>query len=307
MKRALALLFCLFLCGCAGQEMRKDTQLLMGTSVEVISPDCQAAGIVFAEMRRIEGLLSKYEPGSEISRLNKYGEIKAGAETFYILSRARDFYYLSGGAFDPTIGPLADLWGFSDKQFRVPADKEIKEKLKKTGFDKIIFNNRNNVVKFKLSGMKVDLGAIAKGYAVDCAAKKLKENNIHSCLINAGGQVYCLGDKAGRAWKVAVRDPRKKGFIRRLDLRDKSVATSGDYEQFFVSGGKRYSHIINPKSGYPAASGIISATIVANDGLTADALSTAVFVLGKDKGLELVRRFGNVAAEIVEEKSVQNN
>jgi thiamine biosynthesis lipoprotein len=188
----------------------------------------------------------------------------------------------------------------------VPEEERIKNVLELVGTDKIILKELENVIEFSVSGMKIDLGAIAKGYAVDCAVKKLKENNIKNCLINAGGQIYALGDKFGLAWKIAIRNPRGKDLIDYLVLKDKAVSTSGDYEQYFIKGKKRYAHIFNPKTGYPVDSGVVSATVIAQDGITADALSTAIFVLGKEKGQELAQKFPSVEVKIVE-KNVQNS
>lgn len=272
----------------------------MGTFVEVISPDERAGRIVFAEIKRIEGLLSKYKQNSEIARLNKTGILNVSPETLYVIEKSKEFWQASEGAFDITVGPLMDIWGFTDKNFQVPDEAQIKDTLKMVGLEKIIIDKKNNVVKFNVKGIKLDLGAIAKGYAVDCAVKKLKEAGITSCLINAGGQVYCLGDKFGRPWRVAVKNPRGTEISNYLELKDKAVATSGDYEQYFNHKGKRYSHILNPKTGYPADSGVVSVTVVASDGLTADALATSIFVLGKEKGLGLARKFSNLEVKIIE-------
>ncbi len=283
----------------------------MGTAIEVISPDPKAAKIVFAEMRRIENLLSKYNPESEVAKLNQSGSLKTSAETFYIIKKAKEFCEKSGGAFDITVAPLMDLWGFTNKQYNVPSEAEIINTLAFVGADKIILKDFNNVIQFKLSGSKIDLGGIAKGYALDCAVKKLKEAGINNCLINAGGQVYCLGSNGSRPWKVAVTSPRGKNLVDYLELKDKSVATSGDYEQYFIKDKKRYSHILNPKTGYPASSGVSSVTVIADNALTADALATAIFVLGKDKGERLVKQFNGVEAKIIEENRglapVENN
>ncbi len=300
----LYLLLVTLLCGCQNKTLHKDTQVMMGTFVEVISPYKDAPDIVFNEIKRVESLLSKYKEDSEIARLNQLGELKVSPDTFYVLEKAKEFWQLSDGEFDITVGPLVDLWGFTDKKYHLPKEEEIRGTLSKVGFDKIIFNIDNNVVKFMLSGMKIDLGAIAKGYAVDCAVKKLKERGIKNCLINAGGQVYCLGGKFGQPWDIAVRAPRNKDFWDYLKLKDKAVATSGDYEQYFISKQKRYAHIFNPKTGYPSDTGIISVTVIAPDGLTADALSTSIFVLGKDKGLKLAEKFKDVTVEIIEGKDV---
>jgi len=290
-------------CGCQKEQLYKDSRIMMGTFVEVISPDKRGAAIAFAEMKRIDNLLSKYNPESEISRLNKLGELKVSAETLYILRRAKEFWLLSDGAFDVSVGPLADLWGFTDKQYRSPDTEEIKKTLVRVGMDKIVFNDKDSVVKFSVQGMRIDLGAIAKGYAVDCAVKKLKAAGIRSCLINAGGQIYALGDRFGRGWKIAIRNPRSQGFTDYLTLKDKAVATSGDYEQYFFHRHKRYAHIFNPKTGYPADSGLVSVTVIAPDGLTSDALATSIFVLGKDKGEKLAKKFSGTKVKIIEEKS----
>ncbi len=292
--------FSVFLLGCQNQQLYKDNRVMMGTFVEVVSADKRAANIVFEEMKRIERLLSKYDPDSEVSKLNKRGELSVSPETFFILKKAKEFWQASGGAFDITVGPLIGLWGFTNNKYNLPQESEVKKALKLVGTDKIIFNERNNVVKFKLRGMSVDLGAIAKGYAVDCAVKKLKEAGIKGCLINAGGQIHALGDRFGQPWKIAVRNPRGKGFTGYLTLKDKAAATSGDYEQYFISQEKRYSHIFNPKTGYPADAGVISVTVVASCGLTADALATSIFVLGKAKGEELAKKFPETQIRIIE-------
>ncbi|MBU1727014.1 MAG: FAD:protein FMN transferase [Candidatus Omnitrophica bacterium] len=272
---------------------------MMGTFVEVVSPDESASGIVFDEISRIEGLLSKYKAESEVSRLNNEGRLRVSPETLYILAKSKEFWYLSEGAFDVTVGPLADIWGFNEKKFRVTTESEIKSTLKYVGMDKIDLNNSDNVVKFKIPGIKIDLGAIAKGYALDCSINKLKEKGVKDCLINAGGQIYCLGKKGDTPWKVAVRRPRSNALSDKLRLENKSIATSGDYEQFFIKEGKRYSHILNPKTGYPADSGILSVTVISTEATTADALATAVFVLGKEKGLRLAKKFPGTKVEII--------
>ncbi|MDP2831205.1 MAG: FAD:protein FMN transferase, partial [Candidatus Omnitrophota bacterium] len=166
--------------------------------------------------------------------------------------------------------------------------------------DKIILHEKDNVVEFKLPGMKIDLGAIAKGFALDCAVKKLKENNVASCLINAGGQVYALGDNFGQSWKIAIQGARKPEIRGILKLKNKSASTSGDYQQYFLRGNKRYCHIFNPKTGYPAESGISSVTVIADSALEADALSTSIFVLGKEKAKALAMKFSNLEIKITE-------
>jgi thiamine biosynthesis lipoprotein len=288
--------------GCQERPIYKNNRLMMGTFVEVTSPREEASQIVFNEIKRIEGLLSKYDPESQISRLNKSGKLKVDAEVFYILKKSLEFFSQSQGAFDITVAPLMDLWGFTEKEYTVPDIEKIKKTLDYIGSDKIILQEVNNMVKFRLSKMRVDLGAIAKGYAVDCAVSKLKAAGIKSCLINAGGQIYCLGNKLGKPWKVAIQDPRDDKFWGYLNLEDKAVSTSGDYQQYFFKDNKRYAHILNPKTGYPASSGIASVTVIAPDGLTADALSTAIFILGREKGEALAKKYPETQVKIVEIK-----
>ncbi|MFA4842306.1 MAG: FAD:protein FMN transferase [Candidatus Omnitrophota bacterium] len=290
-----------FLCGCQNRQLYKDTRVMMGTFIEVTSPEEKAGSIAFAEIKRVEEILSKYNPQSEISLLNKTGKLKVGPDTMYILQKSKEFWLATNGAFDVTVGPLMDLWGFTTKNYRVPAEEEIEKALLRIGMDKISFNEKNNVVKFNVRGVSLDLGAIAKGYAVDCAVRKLKEAGVTSCLINAGGQIYALGNKFGKPWKVGIREPRKPGIKQYLELEDQAASTSGDYEQYFFNNGSRYAHIFDPKTGYPVQGGVISVTIIAPDGLTADALSTSVFVLGKEKGANLTKRFPGVKAYILQE------
>jgi len=306
----LLTIYCLLLTtllGCQqNQQLYKDSRIMMGTFIKVVSTHKDAGEIVFAEIKRLEDLLSKYKPDSEVSQLNKQGELRVAPETFYIIKKSKEFQRISDGAFDITVAPLLELWGFTDKEYILPKEEEIKSALSLVDSDKIILKEGNNMVKFKVLGIKIDLGAIAKGYAVDCAVKRLKEAGIESCLINAGGDIYGLGDKSGSPWKVALQNPRSKGFADLLELEDKAVATSGDYEQYFFHDQKKYSHILNPQTGYPVDSKVISVTVIASDCLTADFLATTIFILGEEKGRELAKRFPGVKLKIIE-NNVQDN
>ena len=282
------------------KQLYRDNRLLMGTFWEVSSPDKRAGAIVFSEVSRIEQLLSKYIPTSEISQLNRLGKLKVSPDTFYIIKKSQEYSLLTQGAFDITVAPLVDLWGFTNQDFQVPSVDKIQAVLKLVGSDKIILQVKDNVVEFKIQGTKIDLGGIAKGYALDCAVKKLKAKRISSCLINAGGQVYALGDKFGKPWKIAIAGARKSEIAGTLELKNKSVSTSGDYQQYFLVGQQRYCHIINPKTGYPAETGIASVTVIADSGLEADALSTAAFVLGKEKTKEMAAKFSHLEIKFTE-------
>nr|MBP7836433.1 FAD:protein FMN transferase [Candidatus Omnitrophota bacterium] len=186
-------------------QLYRDKRLMMGTFVEVISPDIKAGKIVFEEFRRIENLLSRYNTQSEIYQLNRSGYLKVSPETFFVIKKSKELWLASKGAFDITTGPLVDLWGFGKGQNRVPGKEEITKTLELIGSDKIILQDIDSVVQLKIPGMKLDLGGVAKGYALDCAAKKLREAGIKSCLINAGGQVYCLGGRPAQPWRIAIK------------------------------------------------------------------------------------------------------
>jgi len=306
MKKAIlfVFLFSVFLLtGCQERPLYRELRILMGTFVEVVSPERDAANIAFEEIKRVEGMLSKYRSESEVSRLNRAGKLNVSPEVVYIMKKAREFWQASGGAFDVSIGPLLDIWGFTDKQFRLPKNAEIEAAMRLVGFDKITIDEAAATVWFRASGMRIDLGAIAKGYAVDCAVRRLREKGVKSCVINAGGDIYCLGDRFGKSWTVAVRDPYSKGNVEHLKLKDNAVATSGDYEQFFLVGDKRYSHIFDPRTGYPADTGIASVTVIAPDCLTADALATAIIVLGQKDADKLVQKFPGVELRIIERRT----
>jgi FAD:protein FMN transferase len=296
-----SVLWLLVLVGCQSPpQMFSDTRVMMGTYVEVISDDKRAAPIVFAEIERVEDLLSKYRPNSDVSRLNRLGKVTVGSDLYFLLTKAKEYWFATDGAFDITVGPLMDLWGFTEKQYRQPSDEEIQKTLRFIGANKIIFHPQNNVVEFNIPGMKIDLGAIGKGYAVDCAVKALRVAGVKNCLINAGGQVYCLGTRAGKPWRVAIRDPRNDRLRGSVTCTDRSISTSGDYEQYFMVGKTRFSHIMDPRTGYPSRSKVISATVTASDGLTADFLSTSLVVLGKEKGQELLKLFPGAQVKLIE-------
>ena len=302
--------------GCSSRPYYKETRLMMGTFVEITCQDKAAINSAFEEIREIEKIANKFEPASEISRLNKNGQVKASEDFIYLIKESKKYYELSGGALDITVSPLVDIWKQKIKEAAegkkseslFPNKDEIENKLRLTGSDKILINDAEQLIKFTQAGMSIDLGGIAKGYAVDKAVKRLKAQGINSALVNAGGNLYCLGKKGKRKWRTAIqhpRNPRKLLFY--LDLENQAVATSGDYEQYFILNGKRYSHIINPKTGEPVDNGIVSVTIIAPDATTADALSTCVFVLGKEEGMNLIKKINHVEAKIITNDDISDN
>lgn len=264
----------------------------MGTIIKVTSPDERAAEVVFEEFRDWEEKLSHFKKGSPISRLNRRGKVRTDPEVLGLIKRSLEVSFLSSGTFDITLGPIIDIWKKAIKNKRLPKSKEIDNARKLIGWENIYIDENKGLIKFTKRGMKIDLGAIAKGFALDMAVARLRKEGITSALINAGGDIYCLGTKYGRRWKVGLRHPRRNREITKVyPLSDKAIVTSGDYEQYFTIEGKRFSHIIDPRTGYPADSGICSVTVIAEEATIADALATAIFVLGEKKGLELAKKF----------------
>ncbi|MFH1045643.1 MAG: FAD:protein FMN transferase, partial [Candidatus Omnitrophota bacterium] len=294
MKTGLVFLIIgLILAGCAGPAPVQSTQLALGTSVEItVSDDDKPREVIrkaidqaFAEIKRVENIFSRHIPESEISQINTSAGIhpvSVGEETIALLERSREFSELSNGAFDITVGPLLELWGFS-AQFKgnIPPQEKILETLELVGYQQININKLENNVSFARPGMNLTMGGIGAGYAVDRAVAILQDAGIKNALVNAGGDIYALGrrNKDSR-WRVAVQNPREKNAILTvLELENQAVTTSGDYQRYFEANGTRFSHIINPKTGYPCSNIPASVTVLAGDCTTADALATALFVL----------------------------
>lgn len=248
-------------------------------------------------IQRIDSLLSVFSSRSEISRLNKEKKIRASSELLEAVKRALEVSELTDGAFDISIYPLLDLWGFyrGKKPHDLPSKVAIEKARKAVDYRKIVV--RDDSI-FLDPDMKIDLGGIAQGFAVDLVCRRLKEDSIKSALVNIGGEVLAIGLKPdGKPWQVGIKNPRGKGVTRVIELADQAVSTSGDYEKFFLIKGIRYPHIINPKTGMPSQ-GCISVTIIAADASTADALATGVFVLGPEKGKVLLDSLEGVKAVI---------
>lgn len=296
------------------------TFLLMGTFVEItlINQNDKVINETVKKIRILENKLSIFKKGSEIKKINALKKDKlqkVSRDVYEVIERSVYFSKLTDGAFDITVSPLLKLWKLEGGKLReIPSEKEINKALESVGWENIIFTpikpahslqrQAGGEIGFKQDGISINLGGIAKGYIVDKAISYLNAKGIKSALINAGGDVYCLGEKEnGESWNVGIRHPRKKkGVIGILKLKNKAVATSGDYEQFFALKGKKFCHIINPQTGYPVDSAIIQVTVVAETCIDADALATALMVMGKEKGIELIEKLANTEVVIIEEK-----
>ncbi len=293
----------------AGSEKRlfRESRFIMGTSVDINVAQAdpataeRAAKAAFAAMERVNLLMSNFRPESEISEITRQAgkrEVRVSPETLEVIERAIDFGRLSEGAFDITVGPVFRLWNFTDGT--IPDEAARKEALKRVDYRKVKVDPAKSTVFLQGRGMEVDLGAIAKGYAVDLACAALLQNGAANYLVKAGGEIKAHGEKeAGQPWTIGIQHPRLASeLLAKVKVRSAAVSTSGDYEKFFLRNGERYHHLLNPATGLPAREAQ-SVVILAERSMDADALSTTVFVLGPEKGLSLLKKMPEVHALIV--------
>ncbi|MGB4587738.1 MAG: FAD:protein FMN transferase [Clostridiaceae bacterium] len=243
-----------------------------------------------SEVLRLEKKLSRFIADSEVSKINLNSglcDVKISNETYEVLSYALTLSEITQGLFDITVAPLIDLWDYKHS-FRVPFKFKIQRNLHKINYHELILNPDDKTAFLRRSGQAIDLGGIGKGYASDRCIKLFKQYGVTSAYVSIGGNVSTLGIKPDESlWSVGIRHPRFEGcLIGAVKVSGKSVVTSGDYERYFVDRkGNRWHHILNPTTGYPARSGLVSVTVVNESAMTADALSTAIFVAGINKGL----------------------
>lgn len=281
----------------------KQIEMIMGTLVEVtvIPANEKAIREAFEALKKVDALMSTYKEDSEISILNREGKAQVSEETLEVIEDAIKFSNLTDGAFDITCRPLINLWKKAKKEEKVPTEEEMEEAISLVGYQRIILEG--NQIRLEKEGMQIDLGGIAKGYAVDKAIEALEKNSIKRALVNAGGDLYALGtDPQGKKWQIGVQDPREEDkIIDIMKVKDKAVATSGDYRRYFTLEGKRFSHIVNPKTGLTVQDVPMSVTIIGPDATTTDALSTGVFVLGPEEGMKLIESLSEVEGMIISE------
>lgn len=283
------------------------TKMLMGTVVEVSVTDDsparsdKAAQAAFDEIARLEALLSSYDPKSDVSRISSSAPsmVKVSPEVAEVTEAALKVARLSDGAFDPTVGALKEVWGYSGERGVVPSVEEVKRYLPLVDYRKVTVDKEGSRVGLGEKGMVLNLGGVAKGYIVKRAAEALKRAGVRRGIIHAGGDMTVFQTGTVEPFTIGVQNPRAKKLLGTVSLSNGAVATSGDYERYFIKDGVRYHHILDPATGFPAT-GSSSVTIVAEDPTTADALSTAVFVLGPVKGMKLVGILDNVGAVIVD-------
>ncbi len=254
------------------------------------------------KLYEIDNKMSVFKESSEISKINKIagkGSQIVSHDTFYVIQEAIKYCSLSKGAFDITIRPLVALWGIGKVDQHVPDITEIKEKLKFVNYKDIVIDKNTSSILLKNEKQEIDVGGIAKGYAADEVKNILLKNGIKSALINLGGNILVLGTKEdGTSWCVGIQNPIKTRGEFALTIRvvNKSVVTSGNYERYFEKDGKRFHHIINPSTGYPSVGDIISATIISDNSIDGDGLSTGVYIMGVHEAIRLIEEIKGVDA-----------
>ncbi|MEW6565522.1 MAG: FAD:protein FMN transferase [Spirochaetota bacterium] len=255
---------------------------------------------LFARLREIEDHMSVNKDGTELDRVNAAAgkePVAVDADVVEVLSSALLYAELSDGAFDPTVGPLVKLWGIGTDNARIPEAAEIKVVLPLINYKDVVLDSQAKTIYLKRPGMALDLGAIAKGYAADEMARILKAQRIDRAIIDLGGNVLAYGEKqGGKPWRIGVQDPTgdRGAYIGILEIKNKTMVTSGVYERFLIQDGIRYHHILSTANGYPVQNGLLSVTIIADRSIDADGLSTTVFALGYEKGRNLLEQLGNV-------------
>lgn len=305
--RVLGLCMCALLAGCGGNDntANKGNSGNANTeySQDVFAMDTymsltaygpsgeEAVTAAVAEVNRLDSLWSVSSEDGEVYLLNQNGEGQLSDNSEQLMKRAQDLYNSTGGVFDVTVYPLMNLWGFTSKEYHVPTKKEIVQTLAQVDQSKLSLSEDGLLTLGE--NQQIDLGGIAKGYTSSRIMEIYKEYGVTSGMVSLGGNVQTLGTKTdGSNWNIGIQDPESKegDILGVLSVANQAVITSGGYERYFEEDGKTYHHILNPKTGYPADSGLISVSIVSEDGTLADGLSTALFVMGKEKAISYWRQ-----------------
>jgi thiamine biosynthesis lipoprotein len=282
----------------------------MGTVVEVTlvgenEEEAKKGSLqAFQEIKRIEALMSQWIESSDVSQINRSagkGWRKVSSETMEVIKTAQKIAGLSEGGFDVTVGPLVELWRRAREKGIPPSNEDVKRTLKLVNFKELSADPERGVY-LRKERMSVDVGGIAKGYAVDKAFERLRNLGYKNLIVNAGGDLRAGGSKFDQPWTIGIQHPREsQKIMAKVSISDEAIATSGDYEKFFTHQGNRYHHILNPKDGFPTV-GCQSVTIIGKDGMMTDGLATAVFVLGPEKGYALCQKLEGVECLIVDKE-----
>lgn len=285
------------------------TRMVMGTfaNITVVAKKqaiiTRSIAAAFDKLVEIDRMMSDYLPDSELSKLNRnaFGKpVKVSPELFEVIKAAVEYSKLSDGAFDITIGPRVELWRRAEKEGKKPTEEELAAAKGKVGYQNLILDGQNRTVRFKVEGMILDLGAIAKGYAIDLAIEEMQKAGAAGGMVDVGGDIRCFGQspKMNNIWRVGLEDPKGGDLLKVIQLTDRAIATSGDYRRFVMIDNRKSSHIINPQTT-KSASDLTSVTVIAPTAMQADALATAVSVMGHEKGLELIESVPDVEAIVI--------
>lgn len=282
-------------------HLEKQTRFMMDTYVTIyaIGPKNITVHAINSALNRMQEVDKKFNsrnPESEVYAFNHNDVPITDKEILEVVYLALQIARDSDGAFDITVAPLIELWGFYDKTPHLPTKEKISDCIRTVGFQHLILKN-GKLQKSKKYVM-IDLGGIAKGYAIKEAVRTLKKEGVTSALVDAGGDVHALGKKGQELWKVGLRSPRDNDILGYVEVKDLAVMGSGDYERFFIKNDMRYHHIFDPKTGYPVQ-GVSGTTLIHPDPMVADAWNTAIFVLGPDKGLKIVEKIAEMEAVMV--------
>lgn len=307
----LSLLFFLLFHGLLySQVLRKRTVMLMGSRFDITIVDKDSLSAennidkVIAEVTRIENLISEWKPETQISQVNQNAGIRAvkvDKEVFELTKRALWFSELTDGAFDISIAATDKIWKFDGSMTDIPSEAQIKKSIEKVGYKNIVLDSINSTIFLKYPGMKIGFGATGKGYAADKGKELMQSLGIQSGIVNASGDMNVWGlQPNGKPWKIGITDPlHPDEILKKIKLTDAAIVTSGSYEKFVMFDHKRYSHIINPKTGWPASE-LINVTILGSNAEMANGFSTSIMVLGREKGLKLLKRFPDFKYLIVD-------
>ena len=288
-------------CGAKPKKIQKEIFSLNTVINITVYGDEEAEKVLQRAINRIyeiENRMSATISKSDVSLINQNAgqkPVKVHDDTFFVIQKALEYGELTNGAFDISIYPLVKLWDIKSQNKNIPAKEEINDALDLVDYKKIKLNFDEKTVFLEKEGMSIDLGGIAKGYAVDEVRKTLEEGGIKYALIYMGGDIAVIGNKPeGGLWRIGIEDPRYQNegsrYFAVIEGADLSVVTSGDYQRYIEIDGKRYHHIFNPYTGYPAEANVMSTTVVGKSSIDADALATAIFVLGVDEGLKIMEK-----------------
>ncbi|GAB3935680.1 FAD:protein FMN transferase [Larkinella terrae] len=301
MKHVLLLVLLLVEVGATAQVLRKRTVKLMGSRFDItlVANDSLSAerhiDLVIAEVTRIENLISDWKDDSQISRVNQnagIGPVRVDPEVFALTERALHFSQITNGAFDISFAAMDRIWKFDGSMTEMPSPEAVKKSVEQVGYQNIVLDKAHSTIFLKRKGMKIGFGALGEGYAADRCRDLMLAKGIKAGIVNGSGDMSTWGQQPdGRDWTVGITNPIQRDTVFAIvPLRQSAVVTSGSYEKFVVFNGKRYAHIINPRTGYPAT-GLSSVTVFGPSAETANGFSTSMMVLGKEAGLKLLKKY----------------